>query len=108
MTTKIQPKDGVLTVDAEVDPGSMAKVFQDEEDILLGMFTREDISIYFKNFHHMRTISDKIEVFLDNMYNNCIYTAQKERLTRVTENISDLVIISKYMKNEWPEYSERL
>jgi hypothetical protein len=92
VTKKIQPKEGQLRIRDDLEPNSltpMQRVFTDEEDVLYGMFTRDDIAIYFKSFDHMRTISDKINVFLQNMYSNCLYMAQKERLALAKEKISD-------------------
>lgn len=92
VTKKIQPKEGQLRIRDDLEPNSLTprqRVFPDEEDVLYGMFTRDDIAIYFKSFDHMRTISDKINVFLKNMYSNCVYMAQKERLALAEEKISD-------------------
>lgn len=92
MTKKIQPKEGQLRIRDDLEPNSLTprqRVFTDEEDVLYGMVTRDDIAIYFKSFEHMRMISGKINVFLENMYSNCVYMAQKERLALAKEKISD-------------------
>jgi hypothetical protein len=111
VTKKIQPKEGQLRIRDDLEPNSLTprqRVFTDEEDVLYGMFTRDDIAIYFKSFDHMRTISDKINVFLENMYSNCVYMAQKERLALAKEKISDMVYIAMVMKGEHREYAQKL
>ena len=110
---KIQARTQVLKCDDNLDVSSIPlrdKNFRGEDELLYGMPNREEFSGYFWELELKAKIDDKVEIFLENMYLQCQFRVDLNRVGDVKKSVAEMIYISQVMSKDPAhlEYSRKL